>query len=260
MIRAEQQIFRAKALNDLQVALGNRSSILGYLAPEFVNSDPKTISFHFDSHGVAPVLDASQPDFENARLLFEYYRHLTPIQASDPRLWGFLCHRTHRRYVQERWSDLEKLLTPNTDEALETAGRYVLEKWFTGSGARSLRRNSLAGLWWPTYLTAMPSDGWSQDYDFLHADDEYCYTRMLFEKTDLQLNLLDRRTGWSRKILLPILEVLRQKPNILASRAKYRPFIIEFSLMMSYRKIGSMVPRKILDTGLTLAEQLESGN
>lgn len=259
-MRVEQKIFRAKTVGDLQAKLKEHSGVERYLESNFSETEIGTLSFHFESDGVQPALDPSRSDFENARPLYEYYRHLTPVQASDPRLWSYLCHVTHRSYVQARWPDLEDILNAGGPQPHEIAGRYLTEKWFTGSSARSLRRNSLAGLWWPIYLTAMPEGGWPEEYAFLPSDDEYAYTRPLFDKTDLQLNLLDRRTGWSRKIILPVLETLRQKPDILASRAAYRRFIVETNLMMSYRKLGSMSPSKVFSAVLRLAEDLQDDN
>lgn len=255
-MRATQKVFRTRGVSRLLSNLEEPSGIDAYLDPAFSVIEDETLSFHFESHGISPALDAKKSDYENARLLFEYYKHLTPLQASDARLWTFLTHATHRSYVQERWP-LAPDISENSDtERIAAASRYINEKWFTSNSARSLRRNSLAGLWWPVYLSVMPAEGWNDKFRFLHSSDEYHYSRMLLTNADLQLNLLDRKAGWSRNVLLPVLAVLEHKSELLGSRDLYRPFIREINLMMSYRKLGSMPPQRVFETIRALAEEM----
>lgn len=253
-MRATQQVFRTRGVSRLLSNLEEVAGIDAYRDSNFRVNEDETLSFHFESRGISPALDAKKSDYENARLLFEYYEHLTPLQASDARLWTFLTHATHRSYVQERWPVAPDVTEDSDPERIAATSRYISEKWFTGNSARSLRRNSLAGLWWPVYLTVMPADGWNGKFSFLQSSDEYHYSRMLLTNADLQLNLLDRKTGWSRNVLLPILAVLERKPELLGSRQLYRPFIREVNLMMSYRKLGSMPPERVFETLRALAE------
>jgi hypothetical protein len=42
-------------------------------------------------------------DAEAGRSVFQWLSNLTPVQASDERLWVLLTHRYFARYVQKRW-------------------------------------------------------------------------------------------------------------------------------------------------------------
>src|SRR5437016_5621148 len=42
-------------------------------------------------------------DLENTRIMYSALKHLTPVQASDPRLWAYLTHVTHWEYMRIRW-------------------------------------------------------------------------------------------------------------------------------------------------------------
>src|SRR5262245_11610719 len=42
-------------------------------------------------------------DLENAIRVHKLLKHLTPVQARDPRIWTRLCHVECWSYMRERW-------------------------------------------------------------------------------------------------------------------------------------------------------------
>src|SRR6266404_3625505 len=47
--------------------------------------------------------DGGLRDSENVRRVFQWLHHLTPVQASDPRLWVYLTHGPYANYTAARW-------------------------------------------------------------------------------------------------------------------------------------------------------------
>jgi hypothetical protein len=125
--------------------------------------------------------EAGLRDAENVRRVFQWLHHLTPVQASDPRLWVYLTHGAYADYTAARWPiDAESNVADRIRE------RYFLE----GEGLASLVRNSVARLWWFGYLTR----------DSKQAD-PFELTDVLLSLQDIQVAFLERAIGRSPHIL-----------------------------------------------------------
>lgn len=178
-------------------------------------------------------------DVENAIKVYEYLSKLDKTQASDKRLWIYLSHVTFRNYTLGRWSlktTSEELEISN--EAKRKAINYIAERWFLSGNARSLRRHSIARLWWAAYLTASP---WTKDPEYfgsLENEDKFLYTKVLFVTQDIVQQILERRLGWSDKMLIAILEYLRLNPEVAKSRESVRNIMKELNLVLGYRKLS----------------------
>jgi len=133
-------------------------------------------------------------DAENAIRLHRAFSTLTPLQASDERLWVWLCHIPFRDYVLQRHvGDLsgEKLV------------KKIRSRFFVDGGdSRALMRNALARLWWGASLT----------FDE-RAGDPYELTRILFFRQETVKNLLENNFGRSRRVLTTVLRFFDQKPE-----------------------------------------------
>ena len=84
----------------------------------------------------------SLDDLINTRLLYDAFKGLTPLQASNKYMWTYLCHAVpeYRDYIRDRWMQEER---ENTIE-----NRYFV------TSANSLRNdNALSRWWWYGYLT-----------------------------------------------------------------------------------------------------------
>jgi len=120
-------------------------------------------------------------DAENVRRIYQWLHHLTPVQASDPRLWIYLTHGTYADYTAARWPiDASSQVKDRIRE------RYFLE----GESLESLVRNSIARLWWFGHLS----------YDKELAD-KFEMTDVLLSLQDIQSSFLERAIGRSSRIL-----------------------------------------------------------
>jgi hypothetical protein len=123
---------------------------------------------------------------------------------------------------------------------------YIGERWFLSGNARSLRRHSIARLWWAAYLTVAP---WEKDPEYfgdLQNTDKYIYTRVLFSNQDIVQQILERKLGWSDKLLIVLLEYLRQNPDFAQNRNAVRTLVKELNLVLGYRKLTVMSFDKLL--------------
>ena len=205
-----------------------------------------------------PELDPSvSADIDNAIKVYEFLDKLDKTQASDKRLWIYLSHVTFRKYTIGRWEIKASVddLTYN-GEAKRKAISYIAEHWFLSGNARSLRRNSVARLWWAAYLTVAP---WERDPEYfgeLEDDDRYKYTKVVFSTQDIAQNLLERRLGWSDKILIAVLEYLRLNPEVAQNRESMRNLIKELNLILGYRKLATLTFSELLAVISETAESL----
>jgi hypothetical protein len=105
---------------------------------------------------------------------------LTPVQASDERLWSCLAHTNYWRYTRVRWQggSAEKF------DSVET------HWFFKGGSMERLARNAIARLWWGAYATVLPD-----------APDPYRLTRVLFSNTDIQFHYMERLFGKNKCVL-----------------------------------------------------------
>ena len=120
-------------------------------------------------------------DAENVRRVYQWLHHVTPVQASDPRLWVYLTHGPYAAYTAARWP-----IDPESNVADRIRERYFLE----GEGLASLVRNSVARLWWFGYLTRDTQQ-----------PDPFELTDVLLSLQDIQMAFLERAIGRSPRIL-----------------------------------------------------------
>jgi len=235
-----QPIFTRSYTELLRSNLAGGESLSDYFRSEFeVPSDAvlqSTIKLDGDKPELNPDINA---DVENAIKIFEYFHNIDKTQASDKRLWIYLSHVTFREYTIGRWG----IKTPEAElatslDAKRRAINYIAEHWFLSGSSRSLRRHSIARLWWAAYLTAAP---WEQDPEYfasLDTSDKFIYTRILFATQDIYQQTLERNLGRSNKMLIATLEYLRQNPGTSQNREAIRNIMKELNLMLGYRKLA----------------------
>lgn len=134
-------------------------------------------------------------DAENARLIHDALRLLTPLQAMDERLWAYLTHVHYSAYMHLRWE-------------CGSPGALVDRYLFSGTGFGSLVRNGIARLWWFGHVTF---DG--------KRSDPYELTDVLLCNQDVQQALLQRSFGKSRPVLHAVLEHVREHKDTLYADA-----------------------------------------
>lgn len=84
----------------------------------------------------------STEDLTNTRLIYEAFRTLTPLQASNKYMWTYLCHAIpkYRDYIRNRWMTTERSNTIKT-------------RFFVTEASSLINDNALSRLWWYGYLT-----------------------------------------------------------------------------------------------------------
>lgn len=179
-----------------------------------------------------PILSPGiKHDAENAEKVYNYLK-ISPLRASDARLWTYLTHVTFCKYVKQRW--------PIKD------GKVTWDRWFF-NGGKAIERNAIARLWWAAYETVAP---WEKEDEFFkelpQLDDRFVYTKVLFSTQDIAGWLRNVRFGRSPRILIAILEFIRTHDE-LKDRKLARPFFKEINLMLSYCKLMNLSWQQISD-------------
>lgn len=111
----------------------------------------------------------SQEDLVNTRLIYDAFRNLTPLQASNKYMWTYLCHAIpeYSAYIRDRWMQDER---ENT----------IKNRFFVTTTGSLLNDNALSRLWWYGYLT----------YDRKNAN-HYALTEILFTNQTICTDVMD---------------------------------------------------------------------
>ena len=80
-------------------------------------------------------------DAVNALAVFGSLAELSPYQASDERVWTYLCHNECRSYVAARWL---RGFEPDSSGAVER----ILNHFFVRGNRSLIRDNGVSRLWW----------------------------------------------------------------------------------------------------------------
>lgn len=161
------------------------------------------------SVGTTPKLleeDGSpKSDLECSKIIFKWLSSLTPVQASDGRLWTYLCHGPFSDYVHARWR-LGLIGAKNPHDVIRN-------RWFfRGQGVATFVRNGISRLWWFGHLT----------HD-AKRNDPFELTSALLYRQDVQVALLERAFGRCKPVLTAALESVSKNRARLDSTSKVGP-------------------------------------
>lgn len=135
-------------------------------------------------------------DLENSIKMHQAFPNLTPLQASDPRLWVHLTHVELWKYMRARWT---------VESSKGNREDYVRRHYFVPrQESRALTRNGAARLWWAAYLT----------YD-RKRDNPYELTAVILFNLDITQQTLERAFGRAPTVLHSFLEFLLRNKEIL---------------------------------------------
>jgi len=201
-----QKIFRESYVDDLRQGVKNGSLMKYYESDAFLFDSEKIMQ---SPHIMKPISgefiipDAtSLYDFENSKIIYEAYKTITPLQASDVRLWTYLAHTDYYPYMCKRWPGVQ-------NKTATDCSKYILSHWFISSPAQSnFLRHGIAGLWWAAYLT----------YDETRTD-PFELTKILYRQLDfatrtLGLYFLARH----KEAVYGILEFILQNPDLFKNK------------------------------------------
>ncbi len=151
-------------------------------------------------------------DAEASKLIFQWLSTLTPVQASDERLWLLLTHRYFETYVHKRWAQ-KRFETATQPE------RVVLDRWFfRGRGLRTCVHNAVSRLWWFGYLTCDRN-----------RPNPFELTDVLLLLQDIQTAFLERTLGPCRPVLKIVLEILKTHQKTLSETPSSGDIIQEWA-------------------------------
>lgn len=139
------------------------------------------------------LIPTSDGDFESGVAVYEAYRNISPLLASNEAFWVYITHTTLYNYAQKRWP---KVLDGSA------SSDYIIDHWFIGS--QGILRNVAAALWWGVYLTVDEE-----------SSNKYELTEILFRNYTLRVVTLGSYTLIRhRQAMFGILEFLKENPDI----------------------------------------------
>ena len=178
--------------------------------------------------------NVASTDAENTAKFYTAMKVLTVPQASDARLWSYLCHTHYYEYVQNRWD-----ISASSKLSKET----ISSRFFKSTNvSRALIRNAISRLWWFGYLT----------YDS-SQDNPFELTNILLEYQDIQASLLERSFGKNDRIRRNYLMALKNKKNLWKNR-DVKAFLQELGKHIN--RLGSVSFLDVMD-GESLVSRIE---
>lgn len=136
-------------------------------------------------------------DLENTKIVYSALRHLTPVEASDPRLWAYFTHVTHWEYMRRRWPIEQYLSSPRLKDNMQE------HYFFMSDRSRALTRNGMARLWWYGYCS----------YDESRKD-PFELTSALLKNLDVASSILERTFSRNRAVTKTLLDVLLDRERV----------------------------------------------
>ena len=162
-----------------------------------------------------PTAEKENFNLENASAIYDAL-NLTPVEATDVRLWTYLAHVPFWSYMKKRFP-IEKV-------PIEKRAKYILNHWFiNGLNPRNVSRHGVALLWWSAHLTYDPEKG-------------YELTKELFSAVDYTNLIVTGTLGRSRNFRMALLEfVVENKPLFLNNRETLRRLMRKLNYISGYR-------------------------
>lgn len=223
-----QKLFSSGYVEKLKTKILDGSNISYYFQETF----PVNEEFVFENPDIAiaelptlkfPSSSNDLNNFENGKIIYEAYKHINPVQATDSRIWTYMTHVTFWDYMKERM----KFSNINSDNASE----YILKHFFIEKiQQRYLFDNHISALWWVCHET----------YDY-NREDPYQLTREAFSMIDYTRDLIGSSLGLDKKFLHAFLETVIENSEIFSTNkeAKKRRLM---------RKMNFIAGRSILTT------------
>ena len=168
-------------------------------------------------------------DCENAIMLFEYWKDMNPTQATDIRLWTYLCHGPFMPYLRKR--------RPIEKEPSASREKYILDHWFVQNpGPNALKTNDIFLFWWGPYIT----------YD-KDRKDPYELTKELFSMLDYTRHLLPGAQGRNRDLTHAVLEYVVENGELFRDHKqnKVRLVMRKLNFLAGYRTLTSLNKQEI---------------
>lgn len=154
----------------------------------FLDTKYSINTFELDVSSERPQLT----DFENVKRVYENLKCISNSDASDERLWAWLCIDQFIDYVQYRWG-----INGN-----HTSSDIRNHFFFSYGFRRSYTRNALARLWWIGRLT----------YDE-NRSDPYELTEFVCKNQDIIQHILERSVSNNLELIKPLIQAIMDQRN-----------------------------------------------
>ena len=199
---ATQKTFTDSYASSLNEKVSRGEDLRLYLNKDFVFDESQTqwVGGLVQPEGLLENMlkysDKSQ-DLQAAITLYEGYRQLRPVVASEKPFWIYLGHVDLYPYMHKRFlNDVTRILQKDP-----TKSSAILNRWFF---PREFVRNHLAGMWWDVKCTIDETDS-----------DPYIYTRTLFKYYDMRsMNFANYKMFRNKAQVKGILKCIGEHPDV----------------------------------------------
>ena len=178
-------------------------------------------------------------EFQSAIAIYEAYKNISPLLASNEAFWAYLTHVDLFSYAQKRW--------PKVKEE-DCSSEYILDHWFVGSNG--LLRNAIASLWWSVYNTVDEE-----------RENKYELTEILFKNYTLRVvnfgaYLLIRH----REAMIGILSFLKDNPEVMNTAFEIRGRFISkyFNRLGAVKQLAYLTRDFFYDVCTTMKDKIMS--
>lgn len=188
--------------------------------------------------------DREDFEYQNAILIYEAYKMMSPVEATDVRLWTYLTHITFWDYMKAR----RPVQSQPSDKRIE----YIIEHWFVDKiSTAKLLRNDISLLWWVAYLT----------YD-KDRRDPYELTREVFTMLDYTRHLLPGTQGRNRIFVKALLEYVIENKELFTAHkeGKVRFLMRQTNYIAGYRVLPNLSKNETKEALDRYRSQLSSVN
>ena len=153
--------------------------------------------------------------------MYEAYKDIPLVLASNEAFWTYLCHTELFEYCKKRY--------PVDDAKNKTS--HILDHWFFGNG---YNRNTLAQLWW----------GVQETFDEKCIDNPYHLTEIFFRNYSFRVIWFTKMLR-TKQGLLGILDFLEENQDMMEESFEHRGFFIAkyFNRLGGTKQI-SFLPRE----------------
>ncbi|MFA5133416.1 MAG: DUF6339 family protein [Patescibacteria group bacterium] len=209
-----QKLFKQSFIHELAEQLKKNQNTEMYLKDNFVFDnnavlENKEIALEKPVQLIMPEV-GNDHDFENSKIIYEAYKHLTPTQATDVRIWTYLAHATFWNYM--------KLKHPVLEQEKGKIGGYILKHWFLNElDPSQYLTHDIALLWWVAHLTYEET-----------KDDPYELTREMFLTPGYIKILLPGIQSKNSNFIHALLEFIKENPSLFSvNKEKKIEFLVE---------------------------------
>lgn len=159
--------------------------------------------------------ETADDDFQSAIAIYEAYKDISPLLASNESFWSYLTHIDLFSYAQKRWP---KVLDN------DCSSEYIIDHWFLG--ANGLLRNAIASLWWSVHNTIDET-----------RENKYELTEILFKNYTLRVVTFGSYPLIRhREAMIGILSFLKDNPEITNNSLENRGnFLLKY-----FNRIGAV--------------------